>query len=53
MGLSQIELENNNKEVMRDIEGFMVLTARGLIDLEDQYGASLGYYAEQIKGMAK
>jgi len=52
MTLHQIDLSDENQSVVSDIEGFMVTTASRLMQLQDDYGASLGYYRESLQIMA-
>lgn len=52
MGIYQIDIGDENREVIADIEGFMVSIARRLLDLESQFGVSLGYYKESMKTAA-
>lgn len=49
---SLLQIDSDDKAVLSHIEGAMVACARYLISLEEQYGASLGYYKEAVKTMA-
>ena len=50
MALGRIASES--KESAAAIEGFMTMNARKLLDLEEQFGASAGYYKNTLKAMA-
>lgn len=45
-------IEGNSKDATAAIEGFMTTTARKLLDLEEQFGASAEYYKTTLKAMA-
>ncbi len=51
--ISQITVDDTNREVLADIEGFAIVTARKLLDLEATWGALLGHYRDGVKSLAR
>ncbi|HNX59942.1 MAG TPA: hypothetical protein PKK43_12650 [Spirochaetota bacterium] len=45
-------IDGDAKDAGAAIEGFMTTAARKLLDLEEQFGASAGYYKTSLKAMA-
>jgi len=52
LNIHQIQLDNDNKSIVSEVEGFMIANAKRLLDLEAEYGTQLGYYKESLKTMA-
>ncbi|TAL31558.1 MAG: hypothetical protein EPN93_17335 [Spirochaetes bacterium] len=52
MRLAQITIDDANKDVLADIEGFAIVTARHLLDLESVHGGMLGPYRDGVKAIA-